>query len=399
MRRFIILMVVLTVASLFSVSTAISAETVSFEPVRAPSKGPDNAPVTIIEIADFMWPFCKEVGPTFKRLYEEYEGKVQFVLVPYMRRYSNDSKNAALAAWAAWDQGMFWEMHDLLFQKAPYLDRPELDELARELGLDMTRFKKTMDDQTHLPELQENLDQVHELDIWSTPTTIINGRILKGAQPYENYRKIIEEELTKNSRLRASPSILKVLSMILAPSGAHAESKVFGQGKVPLYVRVPDAKPVNEPKIGELAPDFTLTSVEDKGITLSDFRGKKNVLLSFLPAAFTPVWTGQLAAYEELKDLFGQLDTQVLGVLTDNLPSLKAWAQGINVSFPILSDYWPHGHTSLKYDVLRSEGVAERAIFIIDKKGVIRYIDVHDINEDPGMNAIIRTLEEIEGKK
>jgi peroxiredoxin (alkyl hydroperoxide reductase subunit C) len=85
-------------------------------------------------------------------------------------------------------------------------------------------------------------------------------------------------------------------------------------------------------------------------------------------------------------------------VLADNLPSLKAWAQGINVSFPVLSDFWPHGHISLKYDVLRSEGIAERAIFVIDKKGVIRYIDVHDINEDPGMNAIIRTLEEIEGK-
>ncbi len=85
-------------------------------------------------------------------------------------------------------------------------------------------------------------------------------------------------------------------------------------------------------------------------------------------------------------------------MLADNLPSLKAWAQGINVSFPVLSDFWPHGHTSLKYDVLRSEGIAERAIFVIDKKGVIRYIDVHDINEDPGMNAIIRTLEEIEEK-
>jgi len=85
-------------------------------------------------------------------------------------------------------------------------------------------------------------------------------------------------------------------------------------------------------------------------------------------------------------------------VLTDNLPSLKAWSQGINVSFPVLSDFWPHGHTALKYDVLRSEGIAERAIFAIDKKGIIRYIDVHDINDDPGMNAIIRTLEEIEGK-
>ena len=92
-----------------------------------------------------------------------------------------------------------------------------------------------------------------------------------------------------SKRLFARLSILEALSVVLAPSDAHAESKVFGQGKVPLYIKVPDAKPTNEPKVGEQAPDFTLTSVEDSRITLSDFRGKKNVLLSFLPAAFTPV--------------------------------------------------------------------------------------------------------------
>ena len=81
-------------------------------------------------------------------------------------------------------------------------------------------------------------------------------------------------------------------------------------------------------------------------------------------------------------------------MLTDNIPSLKAWAAGNNLSFPV-SDFWPHGLVALKYEVLRREGVAERAIFIIDKEGVIRYIDIHDINDDPGMNAIIRTLEEI----
>ena len=130
-----------------------------------------------------------------------------------MRRYSHDSRNAALAAWAAWDQGKFWEMHDLLFEKAPELDRPALDELARQLGLDMARYKKAMDEQTHLPELQENLDRIHELDIWSTPTTIINGRVIKGAQPYENYKKIIDEALGKSSRRQMSSSFLSNILM------------------------------------------------------------------------------------------------------------------------------------------------------------------------------------------
>ncbi len=86
-------------------------------------------------------------------------------------------------------------------------------------------------------------------------------------------------------------------------------------------------------------------------------------------------------------------------MLPDNLPSLTAWGQGINVNFPVLSDFWPHGQVALKYDVLRSEGIFERAIFVIDKQGIIRFIDIHDINEDPGMNAILRTLEMIQQKK
>jgi peroxiredoxin len=88
----------------------------------------------------------------------------------------------------------------------------------------------------------------------------------------------------------------------------------------------------------------------------------------------------------------------VLGVTTDNLPSLQTWTAGLKVSIPMLSDFWPHGMTALRYGVLRAEGIAERAVFVIDKQGIVRYIDIHDINSDPGVNAILRTLEAIEKK-
>jgi hypothetical protein len=205
-----------------------------------------------------------------------------------MRKYSNDSRNAAMAAWAAWEQGKFWEMHDLLFQHAPELERPVLDRLAGELGLDMARFKSAMDGMTHLPELQKNLDRIHDLDVWSTPTVIINGRMYKGAQPYENYKVIVEEAL----RGKDVGRLIRFFRAFLAWSGppeARAEGTSFGLGKVPLYVPVPAARPTNEPKIGEMAPDFTLPSVDGADVTLSSFRGAKNVLLTFLPAAFTPV--------------------------------------------------------------------------------------------------------------
>lgn len=209
-------------------------------------------------------------------------------MVPYMRKYSNDSRNAALAAWAAWDQGKFWEMHDLLFENAPELKRPNLDRLAQELGLDMEKFKKAMDDQVHLPELQENLDRIHELDIWSTPTVFINGEIFKGAQPLENYRKAVDDILRK----KGSGSLNRVFDALFrwgGPAPACAAEGGFGQGEVPHFVDVPSARPTNEPKLGEEAPDFTLPSTLDNDVSLSDFRGKKNVLLTFLPAAFTPV--------------------------------------------------------------------------------------------------------------
>jgi peroxiredoxin (alkyl hydroperoxide reductase subunit C) len=105
-----------------------------------------------------------------------------------------------------------------------------------------------------------------------------------------------------------------------------------------------------------------------------------------------------MAAFEELNPRFASLDTQVLSVLVNNIPTLQAWVQGLNTSFPALSDFWPHGKVSLLYDVLRSEGIAERALFVIDKQGIIRYMDIHDINTDPGMNAILETLKDIEGK-
>lgn len=213
---------------------------------------------------------------------------MRFVLVPYMRKYSGTSKNAALASWAAWEQGKFWEMHDAMFEKAPRLERAALDEIAREVGLDMDKFQAAMESEENLAELQENLDRIHELDIWSTPTAIINGTVVKGSQPYEIYRKVIDEALGGAQRRQTMPGTLSRLLGVLGPAEAAAEG-VFGQGQVPLFVKAPRLRPVNDLKVGDEAPDFTLPGIQGKDVTLSEYRGKKNVLLTFLPAAFTPV--------------------------------------------------------------------------------------------------------------
>lgn len=149
-------------------------------------------------------------------------------------------------------------------------------------------------------------------------------------------------------------------------------------------------------KVGDTAPDFTLRAVSGGTVSLGDYAGKKNVMISFVPAAWTPVcsdqWPGYILAREELE----RLDTVVLGISTDNVPTLFAWTRTMGpLWFPVLSDFWPHGRTAEAYGVLRTDGTTERAIIIVDKQRVIRAIDVHDINKRPPLEWIMDELEKL----
>jgi peroxiredoxin len=137
-------------------------------------------------------------------------------------------------------------------------------------------------------------------------------------------------------------------------------------------------------KVGEQAPDFVLPSVSGKKIALSQFIGKKNVVLSFVPAAFTPVCSQQFPGYKIVKNVFDETDAVLLGITVDNIPTLHAWTRQMGtVWFHVLSDFWPHGAVAKEYGVFRSDGFTERAVFIIDKEGIIRFIQVSDINKKP----------------
>ena len=150
-------------------------------------------------------------------------------------------------------------------------------------------------------------------------------------------------------------------------------------------------------KVGEKAPDFTLPSIDGKKISLKQFSGKKNVVISFVPACYTPVCSEQWPRYDQAKQLFDQNNTTLLGITVDNIPALHAWVKDMEgVWFHVLSDFWPHGAVAKKYGVLRSSGTSERALFIVDKKGVIRYVDVHDINEPPGIEKLAAELEKLQ---
>jgi len=103
-----------------------------------------------------------------------------------------------------------------------------------------------------------------------------------------------------------------------------------------------------------------------------------------------------MPSYEEDLPEFERQDAQVLGISVDNVPCNKAWANSMGgISYPLLSDFWPHGFVAVKYGVLRSEGITERALFVIDKKGIVRYKDIHPIGDQPKNNELFQALKKI----
>ena len=173
-----------------------------------------------------------------------------------------------------------------------------------------------------------------------------------------------------------------------------------GEEKKDLVYEVGELTPVDSQvavKVGERAPDFTLPATEGTQVSLSDYREKKNVVLSFVPAAWTPVCSSQWPGYNIARNVFDKRDTVLLGITADNIPTLYAWTTDMGTMwFPVLSDFWPHGAVAKKYGVLRSNGTAERALFVIDKVGVVRYIDVHDINERPPLDELVAELDKLQ---
>jgi peroxiredoxin len=153
---------------------------------------------------------------------------------------------------------------------------------------------------------------------------------------------------------------------------------------------------------GTPAPKFTLPATPDQKVSLDDFRGR-NVILVFYPADWSPVCSDQLALYNELLDEFAKYNAQLLAISVDSVWSHAAMARERNYHFPLLSDFEPKGQVARMYGVYREkEGVAERALFVIDGNGIIRWSYLSPIGVNPGAAGILKALEELQsdsGKK
>jgi len=151
---------------------------------------------------------------------------------------------------------------------------------------------------------------------------------------------------------------------------------------------------------GTQAPDFSLHTAPDQSVGLRDFRGR-NVILAFYPADWSPVCSDQLPIYSELLPEFRKLGAEVLGISVDGVWCHLAFAKHRNLRFPLLSDFEPKGEVARAYDVYRKgDGFSERALFVIDREGIIRWSYVSPIGVNPGADGILEALEGLQqGRK
>jgi protein-disulfide isomerase len=168
-----------------------------------PWKGTENALVTIVESSEFQCPFCSRVNPTIKKVMDAYKGKVKVVFHHNPLRFHKQAMMAAIASHEVFKQKgnkAFWEYHDKLFanqKKIRSEGRKFLEQAAKEVGVNMTKFKKALDEETHKQEIQKMKMRSRRLGARGTPTFFVNGRKLRGARPFPAFKALIDEELKK----------------------------------------------------------------------------------------------------------------------------------------------------------------------------------------------------------
>lgn len=162
-----------------------------------PVRGVATAPVTIVEFSDYQCPFCARVNPTLDQVRKTYGDKVKIVFKDFPLPNHPQAPKASEAAHCAGEQGKYWEMHDLMFANQKALNVPELKQYATTLGLDATKFTQCLDSGKHASLVAAGMAQGERMGVNSTPTLYINGRALIGAQPFEAFKAVIDEELSR----------------------------------------------------------------------------------------------------------------------------------------------------------------------------------------------------------
>ncbi|MHB8878813.1 MAG: thioredoxin domain-containing protein [Myxococcaceae bacterium] len=162
---------------------------------KGPSRGPENAKVTIVEFSDFQCPYCSKAHDTVEEVMQAYAGKVRLVFRHFPLEFHKLAPKAAEASLCAHDQGHFWDYHDALFKNQQKLEIADLKAQAAALGLDAAKFDACLDGGAKAAALQEDMAAAKKVGVTGTPAFFINGVSLSGAQPIEEFKKIIDAEL------------------------------------------------------------------------------------------------------------------------------------------------------------------------------------------------------------
>jgi protein-disulfide isomerase len=164
----------------------------------APFKGPQSAPITIVEFSDFQCSYCKRVLNVLNQVLERYPDQVKLAFrdFPILNIHPHAQK-AAEAAHCAAEQGKFWEYHDLLFEKQDEIPTIDFAEPAKALGLELVSFQACLDSQKYKEKVERNYADGVKAGVSGTPAFFINGRLVSGAQPFEAFKAVVDEELDR----------------------------------------------------------------------------------------------------------------------------------------------------------------------------------------------------------
>jgi len=164
----------------------------------APVRGPMDAWVTVVEVAEFQCPYCGRAQSSLESLRKEFGPDVRFAFVNFPLDFHDRAKAAAHAAACAHEQGKFWEMHDLLYENQKELGDAELLGYAKKVkGLDARKWQKCIKDGKHEAHINQDQEMAAAFGVRGTPTFFINGRMLQGAQPTAAFRALVQEEIAK----------------------------------------------------------------------------------------------------------------------------------------------------------------------------------------------------------
>ncbi len=151
-------------------------------------------------------------------------------------------------------------------------------------------------------------------------------------------------------------------------------------------------------RVGDPAPDFTLPTHNEGELNLWWYKGRRNVVLAFYPGDWTPVCSTQIPGFKSIFERFDEAGCQLLCISVDSIPCHKAWAKSMGgLPFPLMSDYWPHGEVARRYGIFDDDrGFARRTVFIVDKAGIIQYIDSVDLAVVPDNEKLLARLAELD---